>query len=137
MLKTGKNSVVGKGAVDTGVLADGGSSGRRNPIIWLAICGVLLIAAIAIGTTMMVSNFRDHAINSSKRELENTVMLLARHFDQQLDDAELPVIDLIEQIHLAGIVSPDDFRRQMSTPEMHKRLSDKVNRSSKISRQYL
>ena len=61
---------------------------RRNPIRWLVGCGVFLIAAIAIGTVIIVSNFRDHALESSKRELENTVLLLARHFDQQLDDAE-------------------------------------------------
>jgi diguanylate cyclase (GGDEF)-like protein/PAS domain S-box-containing protein len=133
MLKNSKNSVGGKGAVDAGILADGELPGRRNPILWLVICGILLIVAIAIGTAIMARNSRDHAIESSKRELENTVLLLARHFDQQLDDAEVPLVDLIEQIHQAGIVSPDDFRRQMSTPEMHLRLKEKVSRASKIA----
>src|ERR1700733_4077979 len=112
---------------------DGELPGRRNPIRWLVICGVLLIAAIAIGTAIMVGNSRDHAIESSKRELENTVLLLARHFDQQLDDVEVPLIDLIEQVHQAGIASPEDFRRRMSTPEMHLLLKGKVSRASKIA----
>jgi diguanylate cyclase (GGDEF)-like protein/PAS domain S-box-containing protein len=128
-----KNSVGGKGVADAGVLADSELPGRRNPILWLVICGVLLIAAIAIGTAIMVRNSREHAIESSKRELENTVLLLARHFDQQLDDVEVPLVDLIEQIHQAGITSPDDFRRQMSTPEMHLLLKEKVSRASKIA----
>jgi diguanylate cyclase (GGDEF)-like protein len=134
MLKTSKNSVDGKAAVDVGILADSNDSPRRrNPILWLVICGILLIAAIAIGTAMMVTNFRDHAIESNKRELENTVLLLARHFDQQLDDAEVPLLDLIEQIHQAGIASADDFRLQMSTPETHLLLEKSVSRSSKIA----
>src|SRR5579859_460057 len=98
MLTTRTKSVGGTDTVDNGVLTDGFSSRRRNPILWLVICGILLIAAIAIGTATMVSNFRDHALESSKRELENTVLLLSRHFDQQLEDAEVPLIELIEQI---------------------------------------
>jgi hypothetical protein len=133
MLNISKNSVGGKGAIDADILIDSESPGRRNPIFWLVVCGVLLIAAIAIGTAIMVSNSRDHALESSRRELENTVLLLAHHFDQQLDDAEVPLTDLIEQIHHAGIVSPDDFRRKMSTPEMHLLLKEKVSRISKIA----
>jgi diguanylate cyclase (GGDEF)-like protein/PAS domain S-box-containing protein len=133
MLNISKHSVGEKGAVDIGVLADSESPRRRNPILWLVICGILLIAAIAIGTAMMITNFRDHALESSKRELENTVLLLARHFDQQLDDAEVPLIELIEQIHQAGIASSDDFKRRMSTPEMHLQLAESVSRVSKIA----
>jgi diguanylate cyclase (GGDEF)-like protein len=133
MLNISKNSVGGKGAIDAGVLAGSELPGRRNPILWLVICGILLIAAIAIGTAIMVSNSRDHALESSKRELENTVLLLARHFDQQLDDAEVPLIDLIEQVHQAGITSPDEFRRQMSTPETNLLLKEKVSRAFKIA----
>jgi diguanylate cyclase (GGDEF)-like protein/PAS domain S-box-containing protein len=133
MLKNGKNFVGGKAVADIGVLVDDESPGRRNPILWLVICGILLIAAIAIGTAAMVSNFRDHALESSKRELENTVLLLSRHFDQQLEDAEVPLIELIEQIRQAGIASPDDFRRQMSTPETHLLLAESVSRTFKIA----
>jgi diguanylate cyclase (GGDEF)-like protein len=130
MLRNSKNAV---GEMGVGVFADSASSSRHNPIFWLVICGILLIAAIAIGTVMMVTNFRDHAIESSKRELENTVLLLARHFDQQLDDAEVPLFELIEQIRQAGIASPDDFSRRLSTPQTQLLLAESVNRSSKIA----
>jgi hypothetical protein len=53
-----------------------------NPIHWLILGGVFLIAAITIGTTIMAGNFRERALNSSKRELENTVLLLARSLRQ-------------------------------------------------------
>jgi len=62
-----------------------------NPIRWLIVGGVFLIAAITIGTTIIAGNFRERALNSSERELENTVLLLARHFDDAdpLDPAEI------------------------------------------------
>ena len=41
---------------------------------------------IAIGTAFMVSNFRDRAIRNAEREAESVVLLLARHFDQELGD---------------------------------------------------
>ena len=56
---------------------------------------MLLIAAIAIGATVMAGNFRERALRNSERELENTVLLLARHFDQQLEDFEVVQKDLI------------------------------------------
>jgi diguanylate cyclase (GGDEF)-like protein/PAS domain S-box-containing protein len=133
MLTNSKISIGGKDAVDAKVLADNDLPRRRNPILWLVICGILLIAAIAVGTAMMVRNFRDHAIESSKRELENAVVLLARHFDQQLNDAEIPLVDLIEQIHQDGIATADDFKLRMSTPEVYRYLAEKVSRVSKVA----
>ena len=59
------------------------SAFRGGPIRWLILGGALLIAAIAIGATIMAGNFRERALRNSERELENTVLLLARHFDQR------------------------------------------------------
>ncbi|HET7889428.1 MAG TPA: EAL domain-containing protein [Bradyrhizobium sp.] len=131
MLTRRKKSVGEKDGIDDIGLTDGDQPRRRNPIIWLVICGIMLVAAIAVGTAMMIGNSRDHAIESSKRELENAVVLLARHFDQQLDDAEVPIADIIEQIHQDGIETADDFKRRMSTGEVHLKLVDKVSRASR------
>src|SRR5580692_2600669 len=116
-----------RGAVaDTADFIDGELPSRSDPIRWLVGCGILLIAAIVIGTAIMVSNFRDHALESSKRELENTVLLLAHHFDQQLDDAAVPLNDIVVQMHRSGIETADDFKRRMSTPETHLMLQAKA-----------
>ena len=111
------NSVLHGGAAGKADFIDGELPGRRNPIRWLVACGILLIAAIVIGTAVMVSNFRDHALESSKRELENTVLLLAHHFDQQLEDAAVPLNDIIVQIHQAGI----DVSRRFQAADVHSR----------------
>jgi diguanylate cyclase (GGDEF)-like protein len=90
-----------------------------NPIRWLILGGIFLIAAITIGTTIMASNFRERALNSSKRELENTVLLLARHFDKQLEDFTVIQKDAVKQFQLTAITSPDIFRGEMATLEWH------------------
>src|ERR1700676_3882370 len=84
---------------------------HANPISWLILSGVLLIAAITVGTTIMAGNFRERTLNSSKRELENTVLLLARHFDQQLDDFGAIQKDLIAYMQSSGITTSENYKR--------------------------
>ena len=98
-----------------------------NPIRWLVLGGALLIAAIAIGTTVMVGNFRDRALDNSKRELENTVLLLSRHFDQQLDDCGAIQNDLIAYMQSNGIDSVEQYKRRMSGPDIHQMLKAKLS----------
>jgi diguanylate cyclase (GGDEF)-like protein/PAS domain S-box-containing protein len=104
-----------------------------NPIRWLVIGGAILIAAITIGTTIMAGNFRERALSSAERELENTVLLLARHFNQQLSDFIGAEEDIATQIRLAGITSPADFKAQMSSFEMHEALKAKVGWHSDVA----
>src|SRR5882757_2157918 len=85
-----------------------------GPIQWLVLGGVFLIAAIAISTAVMVGSFRERALANGERELENTVMLLARHFDQQLEQLDLVQKSLVEHIRSAGIASPETLERHMS-----------------------
>ena len=106
---------------------------RRGPVLWLILSGVLLVAAILIGTALIIGQFRERALSNGERELENTVLLLSRHFDQQLGDLEVPLNDLIDQIHAAGVETPDAFRRQMSTPEMHLLMKAKVSAPTELA----
>ncbi len=102
------------------------------PIRWLIAGAVFLIAAIAIGTTIMVGNFRERALNSNERELENTVLLLARHFDQQLEDFTVILRDIAAQIHSDGI-TPEIFRGQLGTLAWHEVLRTKSGAYSDIA----
>jgi diguanylate cyclase (GGDEF)-like protein/PAS domain S-box-containing protein len=108
------------------------TSQRSRPIRRLIIGGMMLIAAIATGTAAIVVHFRDRALNSSGRELENTVLLLARHFDQQLTALEIVQKDLDEQIQQAGIASPEDYERQMSSRDTHLMLKAKISALSYV-----
>src|SRR5712664_816182 len=104
---------------------------HANPISWLILGGVLLIAAITIGTTFMAGNFRERTLNSSKRELENTVLLLARHFEQQFEDFGANQEDIAKYIQSAG-VDTGDYRRRMSNPDIHEMLKAKIGALSYV-----
>ncbi|QWG23335.1 EAL domain-containing protein [Bradyrhizobium sediminis] len=105
---------------------------RRGPILSLILCGALLVAAIIVGTVMMVGEFRERTLSNTERELENTVLLLARHFEQQFEDADVITNNLIAQLQFSEIASPEIFREQMSTPEAHLMLQSKVGMLSPI-----
>jgi diguanylate cyclase (GGDEF)-like protein len=109
------------------------ASFRGDPIRWLTVGGVFVIAAIMIGTTIMAGNFRERALNSRERELENTVLLLARHFDQQLEDFTVIQDDVVAQIQQVGITSSEVFRGLMATLEWHEMLRAKVSGHSDIA----
>src|SRR4029450_11976101 len=85
---------------------------RGEPIRWLVLGGVLLIAAIAVGATLMAGNFRERALHNAEREVKNTVLLLARHFDQQLEDFEVVQSDLIDYMRSNGINTPENYKRR-------------------------
>jgi hypothetical protein len=104
----------------SGVLIDAG------PVFWVGFCGAMLIATIALGVGLMISNFRDRALTATERQLENTVQLLTRHFDRQLEDFESiqksVAIEIQRQIH-----SPEQLKQLLSTDEFHRYLQAKVN----------
>jgi PAS domain-containing protein len=108
------------------------SASRGGPIRWLILGGILLIAAIAIGATIMAGNFRERALRNSERELENTVLLLARHFDQQLEDFEVVQKDLIAFMRSSGIATEENYKRRMSSQEIHLMLKSKMDALSYV-----
>jgi hypothetical protein len=103
------------------------ASFRGGPIRWLVFGGLFLIASITIGTTFMAGNFRERALNSHERELENTVLLLARHFDQQLEDFVVIQKDLINYIRSSGITSIENYKHRMSGQDIHLMLKSKMS----------
>jgi diguanylate cyclase (GGDEF)-like protein len=93
----------------------------------------VLIASVVIGTAIIVLDFREGALKNTERELENTVLLLARHFDRELHDFEDVQRDVVRRIERSGIASPDDFRRRMSAEEFHVHLQDVTDGLSDVS----
>ncbi len=109
-----------------------GSVAWRSPITWLVLCGLSLIALILIGTVVMVGEFREGALRNSKRELENTVLLLTHHFDQQFQDADIIARNLVSQMQFDEFTSPELFRKRFSSLESHSLLKSKVSALSYV-----
>src|SRR5215831_4249191 len=102
------------------------ASVRRGPVTWLFLCGALLAAAILVGTAVMIGQFRERALANGERELENTILLLTRHFDQQFEDSNLIARNIIAQLGIPQMASPDEFRQKMSGAEAQALLKSKV-----------
>jgi diguanylate cyclase (GGDEF)-like protein/PAS domain S-box-containing protein len=115
-------------AIMPGIAAAGRRLGTtvRGPVLWLTLCGGLLVTAIFAGTIMMVGEFRERALVNSERELENTVLLLTRHFDQQFEDSDTIATDVIARLHVSSIATPQGFRQQIAGPDAHEILRSKA-----------
>ena len=114
--------------------SDAATANGRNPLNLLILGGILLIAAIAIGTSFTIINFRQRAMLNSERELQNTVLLLTRHFDRELGYVDTVQRDLIQRMKLTGIATPEDFKRQISREDAHVTLQTLVSGASGTAR---
>ena len=109
-----------------------GAVGWRSPILWLLLCGAFLIASIIVGTVIMIGEFRESALRNGERELENTVVLLTHHFEQHFQDSDIIARNLVSQIQLSRIASPELFKRKVSTIESHFVLKSSVSALSYV-----
>src|SRR4029077_15214173 len=87
---------------------------RSRPITILAVCGIVLVAAIAVSAAMAAWHFRGRALSDRQRELQNLAATIAQHVDQQLQGVELVQKGVIDYAQSLGPTSGDDYRRQMS-----------------------
>jgi len=100
---------------------------RARPIILLIVSGIVLVAAIVLGTALLASKFRERALANNERELKNTALILAEQTDRVFQAIELVQISLIERMQSLGISSSEDYERQMSTQDVHQMLRDKIS----------
>jgi two-component system, sensor histidine kinase len=103
---------------------------RRVTIRGIVLCGMVLIVGIAVATALMIGSFRERALLGSTHELENTVLLLSRHFDQQLEDYVDAQTRLAARLAVSEIAIPDEFKDRMSTFAIHTLLEAEVDGAS-------
>ncbi|MGY3454895.1 diguanylate cyclase (GGDEF)-like protein [Bradyrhizobium sp. LM3.4] len=106
---------------------------RGAPLTWLIVGGFVLMAAMAIGTALTVDRFRQNAIESGRDSLENSVRLLARHFDREFEDFAVLQKSVIAELESRSIESADVFRSQMATLAMHEVLRAKTSGWSDVA----
>ena len=105
---------------------------QAGPVFWILFCGVLLIAAVAAGTGVIIDRSRDKAIQTSHRELQSTALLLARHFERQIRDFEAVQESFARTVD-GNAGTAGDFRQRLSTEDIHELLRTKVNESPDFS----
>ncbi len=99
---------------------------RLGAIQWLILCAAGLVLAITLGTAYFAEQFRARALEVAERELNNTALLLSRHFDQQLGDLQHVHDDVVSDMQAGWVDSADEFERKMSTFGAHEMLRAKL-----------
>jgi signal transduction histidine kinase/ActR/RegA family two-component response regulator len=99
---------------------------HRYGVWWIVLCGLLLISGIVAATAFMIDDFREKALAKSERELENTVLLVARHMDQEFEEFFDGQSRLVNRLSITDIESAADFRVRMSTPAIHMLLNNEI-----------
>jgi len=111
----------------------GDAASGRNVVRFVITCGVVLILGVVGAVGFMVAQHRENVLASTERELGNTVLLLARHFDQQISQIRDSERSFIAQIRAAGIATPEDFAREMASEQTHAMLQEMANADSGVT----
>src|SRR5258708_21146430 len=90
------------------------------------LVGAGVVVAIALGTAYFAGQFRARALEVDERELNNTALLLSRHFDQQLGDLQHVHDDVVSYMQAGWVDSADEFEQKMSTFGAHEMLRAKL-----------
>jgi len=99
---------------------------RLGAIQWLILSAAALVIAIMLGTGYFAMQYRERALEVAERELNNSALLLSRHFDQQLSDLQHVHEDVVSQLRADGVHTADEFESKMSTLSAHEMLRTKL-----------
>ena len=100
---------------------------RLSAIQWLILSAAALVIAIMLGTAYFAMQYRERALEVAERQLNNTALLLSRHFDQQLLDLQHVQEDVVTGLRADGVNTADEFERKMSTLAAHEMLRSKLS----------
>ncbi len=100
---------------------------RLSAIQWLILTAAALVIAITLGTGYFAMQYRERALEVAERELNNSALLLSRHFDQQLLDLQHVQEDVVNGLRADGVHTADDFETKMSTLSTHELLRRKLS----------
>jgi diguanylate cyclase (GGDEF)-like protein len=100
---------------------------RLGAIQWLILSAAALVIAIMLGTAYFAMQYRERALEVAERQLNNTALLLSRHFDQQLLDLQHVQEEVIAGLRADGVNTADEFERKMSMLSAHEMLRAKLS----------
>jgi hypothetical protein len=100
---------------------------RLGVVQGLILCAAAMVIAILLGTGYFALQFRERALEVAERELNNTALLLSRHFDQQLSDLQHVHEDIVSYMRADQVGTADEFEKKMSTLSAHEMLRAKLS----------
>jgi PAS domain S-box-containing protein len=87
---------------------------------------IVLVVAIGLGTTVLLTSLRDQRLADTERHLDNVALILAEQTERTFQAAILVQESVIEHVHALGVASPEEFDQRMSTIDVHHLLRNKL-----------
>src|SRR5712691_1514955 len=108
-------------------LVDGANSRRSSPCNRLWLAGTIIIAITVAAACLNIWSTRADAIAHSRQEMTNLGIVLAEQTARSFQAVDLVLQETRGMVLAAGVATPDQFRRQMATEEVHKFLVARLN----------
>jgi diguanylate cyclase (GGDEF)-like protein/PAS domain S-box-containing protein len=103
------------------------STTRTRFVRWLVISAIAIAAAIVVGTGLLISSLRTHALADSRREVRNLAYMLAEASDRSIQAIELVQRSLTDRMERLGIATAAEYRERMSGYDAHSLLKDTIS----------
>jgi diguanylate cyclase (GGDEF)-like protein/PAS domain S-box-containing protein len=100
---------------------------RSRPIALLIFCGLILIAALAAGTGVLISGMRANVLDDNERDLANIALILTEKSHETFQAVDLVEESLIERMQAMGIASSEDLAARMAGLDAQLMLKDKIS----------
>ncbi len=98
---------------------------HSHPVRILALCGLVLGGAIISATALLLSDLHNRAIADKGHELTRSAAVLAEHIDNTFRAVSEIENNLVEQLRIRGVDTPESFARLRSSHELFLRLKEK------------
>jgi PAS domain S-box-containing protein len=110
---------------------------NNRSVRYIMLSGALLIVAIAVGTAIMVGDYRNRAVADNERELNNTALILSEQIDRTFQAIDLIESGVVQNIESLRIVSGDNYALQMSGSDINLMLKGRANGLIHVDNIYL
>src|SRR5580765_1578251 len=101
---------------------DGANSRRSRPSNRLRLAGTIVVAITVVLAGLNIWTTRADAIAHSRQEMISLGIVLAEQTVRSFQAVDLVLQETRGMVLAAGVATPDQFRRQMATEEVHKYL---------------
>jgi diguanylate cyclase (GGDEF)-like protein len=99
---------------------------RNRLMRTLMLCGILIIAAIAVGSAGMWKSSRDRELAGNQRDLKNAALILSEMLNRSFETLQLVQKGIIGKLQSLGLSSHEDYARNMSNLDVQLMIDSSV-----------
>ena len=107
--------------------------GHARARFLIVACGMVIGLALAGTVWWLIDDLREDHLDHARQDLGNLSLVVADGLDWGIQSVDLLQMQLLDDIERRGIDSPQGFRQQMSSAEIHQDLAHRIARLPHIA----